>query len=86
MRKDILEQNSFQLIVLANLVGDFEQYYAENPSRGRWQYAQQRDNLQRLETAMKASVVEKGADLLHCYDITSTLDPTKDDHVGRIGD
>ena len=86
MRKDILEHNSFKLIVLANLVGDFEQYYADCPSRGRWQYAQQRENLQRLENAMKASVVEKGAALLHCYHIMSTLDPTKDDHLERIGD
>jgi len=77
VRKDILEHNSFKLIVLANLVGDFEQYYADCPSRGRWQYAQQRETLQRLEAAMKASVVEKGADLLHFYHIISTVDPTR---------
>lgn len=56
----ILEQNSFKLIVFCNLVGDFERYYAESPSRGRWLYAQQKENLERVERAMKASVTEKG--------------------------
>ena len=76
----ILEQNSFRLIVVCNLVGDFERYYADYPSRDRWLYAQQKENLERVERAMKASITEKGQSFLPPSLLASCCKPLQPMH------
>lgn len=55
---EVLEQNNFKLIVLSNLNGDLKTYYSHLPPQ---LYQQQKQDLDRLERAIKTAVTEKGA-------------------------